>query len=44
MAPAPIIAIWAVFKIMDKGWQWILVTAIAVAASTGAKADHHDSC
>jgi len=28
---APIIAIWAVFKIMDKGWQWILVTAIAVA-------------
>ena len=28
---APIIAIWAVFKILDKGWQWILVTAIAVA-------------
>ena len=28
---APIIAIWAVFKISDKGWQWILVTAIAVA-------------
>ncbi len=27
---APIIAIWAVFKILDKGWQWILVTAIAV--------------
>lgn len=27
---APIIAIWAVFKISDKGWQWILVTAIAV--------------
>ena len=27
---APIIAIWAVFKIADKGWQWILVTAIAV--------------
>lgn len=28
---APIIAVWAVFKIADKGWQWILVTAIAVA-------------
>ena len=28
---APIIAIWAVFKIADKGWQWILVTIIAVA-------------
>ncbi len=27
---APIIAIWAVFKILNKGWQWILVTAIAV--------------
>ena len=27
---APIIAIWAIFKIVDKGWQWILVTAIAV--------------
>ena len=27
---APIIAIWAVFKILDKGWQWILITAIAV--------------
>lgn len=30
MLKAPIIAIWAVFKIMDKGWQWLLVTAIAV--------------
>jgi len=28
---APIIAIWAVFKISDKGWQWLLVTAVAVA-------------
>lgn len=28
---APIIAIWAVFKITDKGWQWVLITAIAVA-------------
>ena len=27
---APIIAIWAVFKIVNKGWQWVLVTAIAV--------------
>lgn len=30
MLKAPIIAIWAVFKIMDKGWQWLVVTAIAV--------------
>ncbi len=30
MLKAPIIAIWAVFKIMDKGWQWLLVTAVAV--------------
>ena len=28
---APIIAIWAFFKILDKGSQWILVTVIAVA-------------
>lgn len=28
---APIVAIWAVFKIAGKGWQWSLVTAIAVA-------------
>ena len=27
---APIIAIWAVFKIVDKGWQWLLITGIAV--------------
>lgn len=28
---APIIAIWAVFKILDKGWQFLLITAGAVA-------------
>ena len=27
---APIVAIWAVFKIAGKGWQWSLITAIAV--------------
>ncbi|MCF0228948.1 MAG: ABC transporter ATP-binding protein [Parasporobacterium sp.] len=28
---APIVAIWAVFKIIGKGWQWTLITAGAVA-------------
>lgn len=31
MLRAPIVAIWAVFKIAGKGWQWSLITAIAVA-------------
>lgn len=28
---APVTAIWAIFKIVGKGWQWSLATAIAVA-------------
>ena len=27
---APITAIWAIFKILNKGWQWSLITGIAV--------------
>ena len=27
---APITAIWAIFKILDKGWQWSLATGVAV--------------
>ena len=27
---APITAVWAIFKILDKGWQWSLITGIAV--------------
>ena len=27
---APITAVWAIFKILGKGWQWSLVTAICV--------------
>ena len=27
---APITAIWAIFKIFDKGWQWSLATIVAV--------------
>ena len=32
---APIIAVWSVFKIIDKGWQWVLVTVIAVVIVAG---------
>ena len=27
---APITAVWAIFKILNKGWQWSLITGIAV--------------
>lgn len=27
---SPITAVWAIFKILDKSWQWSLVTAVAV--------------
>lgn len=27
---APIMAVWAIYKIADKGWQWTLTTGIAV--------------
>ncbi len=27
---APITAIWAIFKILNKGWEWSLITGIAV--------------
>ena len=27
---APITAVWAIFKILNKGWQWSLMTGIAV--------------
>ena len=36
---APIIAIWAFIKILGKGWQWMIVVAIAVvivAATIGS--------
>lgn len=29
---SPILAVWAIVKILDKGWQWSLATGIAVAA------------
>ena len=30
MIKAPVTAVWAVFKILGKGWQWSVATAIAV--------------
>lgn len=27
---APITAVWAIFKILNKGWEWSLLTGIAV--------------
>ena len=30
MVKAPVTAVWAVFKILNKGWQWSLATGIAV--------------
>ncbi|MCR1838973.1 ABC transporter ATP-binding protein [Murimonas intestini] len=29
---SPILAVWSIIKILDKGWQWSLATGIAVAA------------
>lgn len=29
---SPILAVWAIIKIMDKSWQWSLATGLAVAA------------
>lgn len=29
---SPILAVWAIVKILDKGWQWSLATGIAVAS------------
>lgn len=29
---APIMAVWAICKVVDKGWQWSLATAIAIVA------------
>ena len=32
MIRAPIMAVWAVMKILDKNWEWTMVTALAVVA------------
>ena len=33
MIRAPIMAVWAVMKILDKNWEWTMVTALAVIAT-----------